>query len=81
MSDLEKARRLFQMAGLAFPEIPKELAVRLKERGEWLFSTREIEVSPYDLQHYIDESYGTLVEDYAILSHPGHGVNSYATQY
>ena len=81
MSDLDKARQLFQSSGLPFPEIPKELAVRLKERGEWLFSTREIEVSPYDVKHYVDESYNTHVDDYAILCHSGHGVNSYAIQY
>ena len=37
MSDLEKARQLFQSAGLAFPEIPKDLAAKLTERGKWLF--------------------------------------------
>ena len=81
MSDLEKARQLFQSSGLAFPEIPQDLAARLKERGEWLFSTREIEVSPYDLDYYVDECEDASVEDYALLSHSGHGVNSYAIQY
>ena len=81
MSDLEKARQLFQSSGLAFPEIPKDLAAKLKERGKWLFSTREIEASPYDLQHYVDEPDRVLVDDYAILCHSGHGVNSYAIQY
>ena len=81
MTDHEKARHLFQTAGLAFPEIPDELAAKLKERGEWLFSTREIEISPYDLWHYVEESDDTMVEDYAILCHSGHGVNSYAIQY
>jgi hypothetical protein len=81
MTDHEKARRLFQTAGLAFPEIPEELAAKLKGRGEWLFSTREIEISPYNLWHYIEESDDTPVEDYAILSRSGHGVNSYAIQY
>jgi hypothetical protein len=81
MTDHEKARRLFQTAGLAFPEIPEELAAKLRERGEWLFSTREIEISPYNLQHYVEESDGTLVDDYAILCHSGHAVNSYAIHY
>ena len=76
MTDHEKARHLFQTAGLAFPEIPEELAVKLKERGEWLFSTRDIEISPYDLWHYVEESDSTLVDDYAILCHSGNGANS-----
>ena len=81
MTDIKKARRLFQKAKLAFPTIPEELAALLKEQDKWLFSTREIEMSPYNLQHYIHEVDGTHVEDYVVLSHSGHGVNSYALQY
>ena len=81
MTDLEEARRLFRDAGLAFPKIPPELAVRLKEQDRWLFSTREIAISPYNLEHYVREIDETHVEDYALLSHSGHGVNSYALQY
>jgi hypothetical protein len=81
VSDIEKARRLFQDAGLAFPAIPEELAVQLKERDHWLFSTRQIDTWTYDLWHYVDEARGLGVEDYAVLSHAGHGVNSYAIQY
>lgn len=81
MTDLEKARRLFRDAGLAFPTIPAEIAARLKQQGVWLFATREIEMSPYNIQHYVAEVDETRVEDYAVLSHSGHGVNSYALQY
>ncbi len=81
MTDIEKARQLFQEAGLAFPTIPEELAARLKEHVKWLFSTREIDMSPYNLQHYIHEVDGAHVEDYVVLSHSGHGANSYALQY
>jgi hypothetical protein len=81
MTDIEKARQLFQEAGLAFPTIPQELAGRLKEQGKWVFSTRKIDVSPYKLQHYVHEVDESHVEDYAVLSHSGHGVNSYAIQY
>src|SRR5208337_266479 len=81
MSDIDKAKHLFQKAGLSFPPIPNELASRLKEQGEWVFSTRPIEVSPYVLRHYVDEAEKTDVEDNALLAHSGHGVNSYAIQY
>jgi len=79
MSDIEKARHLFQEAGLTFPTIPDRVAAGLKEQGNWLFSSRELKMSPYNLQHYVDESDGP--GEYAILSHSGHGVNSYAIQY
>jgi hypothetical protein len=81
VTGVKKARRLFQQAGLPFPTIPDELAERLKEQGKWLFSTREIDMSPYNLRHYVQEVEGTHVEDYVILSHSGHGVNSYGLQY
>ena len=81
MTDHEKARELFQAKGLAFPQIPPEVAAKLKERGKWLFSTCQIEVSPYDLDYYANEPDNVSVDDYAILCHSGHGVNSYALQY
>jgi hypothetical protein len=81
MTDIKKARQLFRDAGLAFPTIPREIAARLKEQGEWLFATRKIETSPYILQHFVSEVDETPVEDYAVLSHSGYGINSYAIQY
>ncbi|MFB3921284.1 MAG: hypothetical protein ACE145_06145 [Terriglobia bacterium] len=81
MADIDKARQLFQDAGLAFPTIPEKLALRLRERGEWIFSTRPLAMSPYNLQHYVQEARGTRLKDFAVLAHSGHGVNSYAIQY
>jgi hypothetical protein len=81
MTDVEKAKRLFQKAGLAFPKIPEELSVRLKERAEWHFSTRKTEEWPYMLDDYVNDVEKSSDEDYVVLSHSGHGVNSYAIQY
>ena len=81
MTDLERARHLFLGAGLSFPSIPAELAAGLKRQGRWLFSTRDLEMSPYNLDHYLRELSKSPVEDYAVLAHSGHGVNSYAVQY
>lgn len=81
MTACDKAKHLFQEAGLAFPTIPNEFASRLTEKGNWLFSTRHIDVSPYDLRSFVEEVETNGVEDYAILAHSGHGVNSYAIQY
>jgi hypothetical protein len=81
MTDIEKARQLFSDAELAFPTSPGEIAAQLKKQGEWVFATREIETSPYILEHYVSEVDETPVEDYAVLSHSGYGANSYAIQY
>jgi hypothetical protein len=80
MAVVEKARQLFQDAGLAFPAIPGELAVRLTELGPWLFSTRPLDASPYNLGHFLLEKPGQT-GDYVVLSHSGHGANSYAIHY
>ncbi len=77
---IEAARATLADADLAFPTIPERLAAELREQGDWLFSTREIEASPYNLQHYVDEAHD-YTDDYAILCHCGHGVNSYALHY
>lgn len=81
ITGFEKAKRLFQESGLAFPTIPDKLAAQLKEQGKWLFSTRKINMSPYNLKHYVAEVDKSRVQDYAMLSHSGHGINSYALQY
>lgn len=78
MSAFEKARHLFQEAGLAIPNVPDQLAAGLKEQGKWLFSTRSLRMSPYNLDHYVQ---GRNQAPYVVLAHSGHGANSYAFQY
>jgi len=80
MTAIEKARQLFRDAGLAFPRIPEELAAQLKELDPCVFSTRPIDMSPYNLEHFVRET-GRQADDYAVLAHSGHGINSYAVQY
>jgi hypothetical protein len=79
--DFTKVKRLFRRVGLAFPFVPEELASQMKKLGRWLYSTRQIEMSPYNLQHYEEEIGRSRVRDYAIIAHAGHGVNSYAIHY
>lgn len=80
MTVLEKARDLFQEAGLAFPKVPVQFAAGLKEQGEWLFSTRELKMWPYKLRDYVQED-DQAPDAYVVLAHSGHGSNSYAIQY
>jgi len=81
MTDIEKVKGLFKKNNLYFPAIPGQLALRIEERSNWLFSTRTDEMWPYNLAEYIGEVDERRVEDYALLSHSGHGLNSYALQY
>jgi hypothetical protein len=81
MTDINKARNLFQSAGLGFPMLPDELAVKLKERDRWVYSTRPVRMWAYELDAYVSAAQGKRIRDYALLSHSGHGINSYAIQY
>ena len=81
MGDLEHAMQLFTDAGLAFPTIPEELGVQLMKRDQWLFSTRALKISPYNLDHYVQDRERTGGKEYTVLCHSGYGVNSYAIQY
>ena len=67
ITDIEKARRLFRGAELASSTIPQQFQARLKEHGDWLFATREIKISPYNIFHYVREAYEAHVEDYGVL--------------
>ena len=80
MSGLEKARATLLHAGLAFPQIPEELACQMEEREEWVFSTREVKMWPYDVDRDVDESFHAP-PPYAVLANSGYGINSYVLAY
>lgn len=81
MKDIEKAKQLFKKAGLPFPPIPKEMAHRFQCLYPWMFGTRTDAPNPYGIHLYIEELKSKYVEDYLMLGHSGHGVNSYAIHY
>lgn len=81
VSVLSKARTLFLSSELAFPRIPEELGARLQELEPWVFSTRPLPASPYEIRQFVEEVRSGVVDDYAVLAHAGHGVNSYALHY
>lgn len=81
MSVAEEARALFEASGIEFPEIPIDLASRLMESRDWGYTTRTDELAPYDFEGYADELEDPALQDYAILAHDGHGMNSYMMHY
>lgn len=81
MTGIEIARATFTDAGLLFPTIPESLAVRLKRENSWTFSTRGVPQVPYIVNYYAEELKRTDLEDYVLLAHSGHGLNSHAIQY
>lgn len=81
LSDIDKARKLFKQANLAFPTIPGILASQLRQYDKWFFSTRDQNMWPYVVQDYVKEAKRSKVDDYVVLAHSGYGLNSYAIHY
>jgi len=79
--DYARVEALLREAGLAMPPMPETARGRLKERGEWCFSTRALKVSPYDLQHYVRKVIAGASPDYVLIAHAGPGVNLCALHY
>lgn len=81
LAGIQEAKALFTKAGLAFPPIPEELAPHFERRDDWCFSSRPVTHSPYDIDSYVNEATTGTVQDYVLLAHAGHGINSYAIHY
>src|SRR5207244_4239765 len=73
------ATALFQTEGLELPFVPPELARQFRQCDRWCFASREVRVSPYRFEDYVNEA--DAVPDYVLIAHTGHGVNSYAIHY
>jgi hypothetical protein len=79
----------FTGAGLPLPPIPAVLRAKLQSRGDWCWSTRPINGLDmylfFDVQmesrNFIIDVLQDRVEDYAAVSHAGHGINSYAINF
>jgi len=71
----------FRSAGLPFPPIPQTLRGHLREHSEWHFSTLEASRSAYALLSFVMETEDNPVDNYILISHDGHGVNSWAIHY
>jgi hypothetical protein len=79
---LTAARQRFEGAGLPLPPVPADLAPELHVQSEWVFSTRQDTVRPYNLKWYVDEYLsGAVPADYLVFGHDGTGINSYAIHY
>ena len=77
-----RARELYTREGLPFPPVPDHLAARLEADGEAVFTTRDLEWGPYNIEIFVQEMVeGNHPDEYAVLGFDGHGTNSWATHY
>ena len=78
-STIEKVRALFDAERLPFPPLSERAAAALREESPHLFSTRPLEVTPYNLEIYsLEIQENPAVPDYAVVGFDGHGINSWA---
>lgn len=76
-------------AGLPLPPIPPVLRAQLQPYGGWCWSTRPIDSMEMYLfldfrpggRTYLIDVLQDRVEDYAAVSHAGHGINSFAINF
>jgi hypothetical protein len=78
---LAELERRFTQEALPLPPIPDELRSALRRLGPWTFGSRAVDHDLYDQTPFIAEWERGEVEDYLLLGHAGHGVNSYAMHY
>lgn len=78
---MRKAARTLKKAGIRLPVIPAHLAPHLMELRDWTWSTRSLHAWPYTIRPFVQESFRSPWGDYALVSHDGHGVNSWALCY
>jgi hypothetical protein len=81
-SAVERARALFAAQRLPFPSLPANLAARLRQQGEFIFTTIDHQYSPYAIHYYAEPLIrGGDSDDYAVIGFDGHGLNSHAVHY
>jgi len=78
---LEAARALFADAKLPFPTVPAEFHSHFHEVDKWHFEANAPKGHPYNMDAYIRRARRSAVNDFVVLAHAGHGVNSYAIHY
>jgi hypothetical protein len=78
---VEEARVLFQEAKLELPPIPESLAPDFVRRRDWCFASCPMPQSPYNFFGWVTAAVKGSPEDFVLLSHDGHGINSYALHF
>jgi hypothetical protein len=79
--DYGRLEALLAEAGLTMPPMPDGADARLKERGDWCFSTRAFKESPLNVQHYVRKVIAGASPDYVLVARVEHGADFCAMHY
>ena len=80
-TDYGRLEALLAEVGLPMPPMPDGADARLKERGEWCYSTRALKESPLNVQHYVRKAIAGASPDYVLVARVGHGAESCVMHY
>jgi len=81
IDEVTKAKTLLNNVGIDFPLLPGNLVSDFKQREKSCFSTMPVTLSPYCFDEYVRAGIAAHIQDYMLISHAGHGANSYAWHY
>jgi hypothetical protein len=79
--DYARLEAFLTEVGLPMPPMPEMAEARLKERGEWWFSTRTFKESPENLMHYVRKAIGGASPDYVLVARTGQEPDGTALHY
>ncbi len=66
--DYGRLEQMLAELGIRMPPIPDTLRRQLKERDEWVFSTRTFKAAPSDLLHFIRKAIAGGLPDFALIA-------------
>lgn len=66
--DFERLEGMLAEFGIRMPPVPDALGSQLKERDEWVFSTRTVKAPPADLMHYVRKAIAGALPDLALIA-------------
>ncbi len=66
--DYDRLEQMLMEIGLRMPPVPEPLRRQLKEREDWLFSTRTFKAPPTDLLHYVRKAIMGALPDFALIA-------------
>ena len=70
-----------EYVGFVAPSVPPALIERVVRKNEATYASRELPMSLYDIDYYVEEVEAGPVDDYIAIGQAGHGINSSAITY
>jgi hypothetical protein len=74
----EELRHLFHDSGLPFPPLPEAWVRDLTRLSPWVYSSRALDVPPYEIERYVREAEAGDAPEYTVVAHTGRGAKGYA---